>query len=332
MCPYLKYPLNLSLESVGGPLNESCKLEGMLETVRAREEDLQRSLDEVQQLAHGLREKIDFERSQPDLHPVIKLPSLLDEEIENGNDENDISGSSAALQEPATPPKIKNTSNSSEEIPLVESSDSSSVNTDVDLRPRLGSHDHHGVTVHSPAHSCPGLTDGVGIDGKYVDGPSPGLPCYRINTEDEFHGISLGFGCGTALFGERLLESQPGDADSLMALSFDDSLVEDANTVGGATVPLPSSNGIPIGESPPRNEYTLRSGSFDGINFRTGMSGHRGLSSARKKSSPSAPPRQVRMMSVHSGIGAARAAAARSSNPSQLTHRHFMPPPDKLHV
>ena len=303
----------------------------MLGSVRAREMELQRALDEVQQLAHGLRDKIEFERSQPDAHPVISLPKVLEEEMGNGNDENDISGSSSALQEPATPPKIKNTSHSTDEVPLVESSDDSSVVTDIGLRPRLGSHEHH-LAVHSPAHSCPGpMTDGIGVDGKYVDAPSPGLPCYRINTEDEFHGISLGFGCGTALFGERLLESHHGDADSLMALSFDDSLVEDANTVGGATVPLPSTNPIPHGESPPRNEFSLRTGSFDGINFRTGMSGHRGLSAARKKSSPSAPPRQVRMMSVHSGIGAARAAAARRASAAQIAPRtHYMPSPEKL--
>jgi hypothetical protein len=302
-------------------------------------------------------------------------------------------------QHPVTPPhhskKIKN-SFSSEEIPLVDSASDLEEEEESDPvmelqvhRARLGSHmtpeaQHHRITMaaHTTAHSwasalaCPTFNDVAGSshnnintninnnnnDYNSYDGPvTSGLPCYRVNDEDEFHGINLGFGCGTALFGERMLESHytnnniaasgggTGDAEnSLMALSFDENSVLDDEdedpeggnsiTVGGveptlgdisraaASVPAllaasrrsispvrnnnnnAAASGANSGPHSSPNSPTLRGGgSFDGINFRTGMSGHTGLNSiSKKKKAPNGrPATALPRMSEHRAMGSA---------------------------
>jgi hypothetical protein len=290
-------------------------------------------------------------------------------------------------QHPVTPPphskKIKN-SFSSEEIPLADSASDLEEEEESDPvmelqvhRARLGSHitpevQQHRIAMaaHTTAHSCasalacPSFNDvarsshnNINNDYNY-DGPATsGLPCYRVNDEDEFHGINLGFGCGTALFGERLLESHfannniaagggTGDAEnSLMALSFDNSVLdededpdgEDSIAVGveptlgdisraAASVPAllaasrrsispvrnnNNNNAAASGNSGPHsspNSPTLRGGgSFDGINFRTGMSGHTGLNSiSKKKKAPNGrPATALPRMSEHRAMGSA---------------------------
>ena len=133
----------------------------MLDSVRHREQELLRSLKEIQQLAHGLKNQIVYEREQATAHPIIALPKHLDEAIDNANDENDISG--PTMSDPVTPPKIKysHESHCSNEIALVESSDSSVIEFGR-LRARADSHDHKpstALTVPSPAHSCPTIAD-----------------------------------------------------------------------------------------------------------------------------------------------------------------------------
>jgi hypothetical protein len=303
-------------------LDEACKLEGMLETVRAKQQDLQRSLDEVQQLSNGLRDKIHFESKEPEVHPVIAHPRLIEEDMVTQNNENERSGPAAT--NPVTPPKIKQGTGSfsTDELALTGSAGSSGI---VDM----GIHGVHrprhpnAMTIHSSA-----LTN---MDRPYMGGPSTGLPSYRVNTEDEFHGITLGFGCGTSLFGERLIESQNlGDDDSLMALSFD-SFVDDAQTIGGVSSGATASShhamhGVSGDNHAP--ESPLRSGSFDGINFRTGMSGHRGLSQAKKKASPCAT-RELPKMSAHMGIGVGR-SARRVNSPAQHSPARYVPSPDRI--
>ena len=165
-----------------------------------------------------------------------------------------------------------------------------------------------------------------GLVQPFMDGEPAGLPRYRITNDDDLQGLPWSFGCGTGLFGERLIE-QDCDTNNVIAMSFDDSLVDGpgarnraanrslaARTIASAHWSSQQQEGGASG--------LLRSGgSFDGpINFRTGMSGHTGLNLSRKKSSPMSRPHQVRMMSEHRGIaaGGARAAGGTAATANEL--------------
>jgi hypothetical protein len=311
-------------------LEKSCQLEGMLESVIAKEQLLQKALDEIKRLRDGLRKKIATEQQQTPEHPIICAPKVLEEDT-LVSDENDLSAAIGA--HPSTPPKIsKSESSSPGALRLSQSTDS----TVVEAGDGVNTTQH----LHSPAHSCPMPTYVDPINRQFMEGPSTGLPSYRVNSDDDLHGLNLGFGCGSALFGERLID-RDRSSDQLMSLSFDDStFVDDNNTVGGRsrgtayTMPLPGPSHTLVGsESPGRPEsQVFQTGSFDGINFRTGMSGHRGLNQIRKKGSSSSPSarREVRMMSVHSGIGASRGTNRRAETQSNALGTRVLEPPDRI--
>jgi hypothetical protein len=324
---------------VGAALETSCQLEGMLESVILRERELQRQLLELQQLADGLRRKIDFEGRQPVVHPVIADVKALDGDI-MVNDENNVSASLSNLD---TPPKDSQSLGGIRPlIRLAASSDS----TEVEIR------DHHllnqGTFVSSPAHSCPMPSDTATMSQPFLVQRLNGLPPYRVESHEDLSGLAFGFGCGSALFGERLIEHHPNsrDTDSLMALSFDDSLVDDIPlTIGDNGRPHFSSNHtirlhgphtVLSNDSPTRPESSIRSASFDAepINFRTGMSGHSGLSQMKKKGSSPSQRRHVSLMSSHRGIAAAPrnipAARGTASQEPSIGPR-ILAPPDGVH-
>lgn len=299
---------------VGGPLEKSCQLEGMLQSVTRKQQELQKELDEVNRLVNGLGEKIKLEQEQPENHPVISAPKQTEPPLTAAgvNDEND---AAAAITHPATPPSAGKSDSLLESpvigLGLTESTDSTEVELgEHRLTPVYPQPLHNTLLLHSPAHSCP-MPDS-NLDQPFIDGQSTGLPRYRINSDDDIiglHGLNWGFGCGSALFGERLL----GDSENnVMALSFDESLVEDAEALGAqGRRAAPSA----------AQASSLRSGSFDGVNFRTGLSGHGGLTQARSKASPMSRPHQVRMMSEHRGIAHTRATPPQHGGSHVLKQR-----------
>lgn len=288
---------------VAGPLEKSCQYEGMLQSVLKKQEELQQQLDEINVLVHGLKDRILVEQDQPAEYPVITAPKAT-EDSRHSNDEND--ASSGLTSSPTTPTQQCDAS----PIPLQLTESSSS--TEVQLgNPRTPAQrtppaDQY---LHSPAHSCPmpGTTSSLlehGLPHPFMDGEPAGLPRYRVNTDDDLHGLQWSFGCGSALFGERLIE-QDCDTRNIMTLSFDDaSLVEGGQTHRNSSAHSIGARTTASAHHLSPGEPSLRSGSFDGpINFRTGMSGHTGLSLTRKKSSPLSRP-HIRMMSEHRGIAA----------------------------
>ena len=313
-------------------MEKSCQLEGMMESVISKEQELQKALDEIKRLRDGLRNKIEMEQQQTPEHPIICAPKVLEEDT-LVNDEND---ELALGAHPTTPPKMSISESSSPGgLRLSQSTDS----TAVEAGDRAYTTQHL-PSVHSPAHSCPMPTYVDPINRPLMEGPSTGLPSYRVYNDDDLHGLSIGFGCGSALFGERLLD-RDRSSDQLMSLSFDGSFADDNNTVGGRsrasthTMPLPGPSHTLVGSgSPGRPESPVfRTASFDnGVNFRTGMSGHRGLNQMRKKGSSSSPSarREVRMMSVHSGIGASRGTNRRAETQSNSLGTRVLTPPDRI--
>jgi hypothetical protein len=288
-------------------LERSCQLEGMLQSVLRKQEQLRKELEEVNGLVNGLREDISIEQEHPEEHPVISAPKR--EEEEDVHDENEVSR--AFFLNPSTPPMMANVDSSSPAgLHLTQSTDSTEVILGCPHTPAQNPHNH--ILLHSPAHSCPmpnsRLVDALGQP--YIDGEPAGLPRYRVNSDDEFHGLNWGFGCGTTLFGERLLEPD-SDAAGIMTLSFD-SLVDESATINSARATGSSSSSLAArtvtGAESHNNalvDNSLRSGSFDGINFRTGMSGHSGLNPHRKNARPMMRS-QMRMMSEHRGIASVR--------------------------
>jgi hypothetical protein len=297
---------------VGDPLEKTCRLEGMLESVQKRQQELQKELDQIYVLAKGLQNEIMLQLQEPESHPVITQSRTL--EGVKVNDEND---EIAGIKLPATPPGITELEYSPQVgIQLTQSSDSTAVELGeghVDPHtPRTPAHSYHNhILLHSSAPSCP-MPLNFGLEQPYFGSQSQGLPRYRVNSDDDLHGLTWGFGCGTALFGERLLEHD-ANTGNVMTLSFDDSLVDHAEAIGVAAsrarnMAWSVNSG---GESTNGGaDSSLQSGSFDGngVNFRTGMSGHRGLNQARKKTSPMSRYRQIPMMSAHRGVPAARGA------------------------
>lgn len=298
--------------AVGGPLETSCKYEGMLQSVQRKKQELERELSEINFLVHGLTERIDVERQNTPEYPVIteRKPS----QAEIGNDENDFA---AAPHSPTTPPQLHSNeaqwpvSNSSTEVHLGDPRTPSQ---------QIIPNEH---SLYSPPRSCPmpgsvpaqmaglhGTALTHGLVQPFIDGEPAGLPRYRVTNDDD-QGLPWSFGCGSTLFGERLIE-QECDTGNVMTLSFDDSLVNGplsrqravaSRSLAARTI---ASANLSTGDS-----LIQRGGSFDGpINFRTGMSGHTGLNLSRKKNGQMSRPHQVRMMSEHRGIAAGGARTA----------------------
>jgi Zinc finger, C3HC4 type (RING finger) len=336
------------LNTVGGPLEMSCKLEGMLQSVTRKQTELQEQLDEINRLARGLREKIVLEQSKPEQHPVIFPPRnahMIDGQLVIDASDNHC----ATVPEnsnPTTPTKYGTTNNSSPTTGGSGGNQSvlSDTSTHVELgAPRTpgppqssamgpflemehgsgsGSYAAYDQYVNSPAHSCPmpSVSATAHLSQPFIDGAPTGLPRYRVNSDDDMYGMGWAgaLGCGSTLFGERLLESSRHGSNSILsaagndilALSFDEhSLLDNASTRNRAMA-LAAAAGANTGSQ----DSPLRSGgSFDGVNFRTGMSGHSGVSQPKRNrnahhtglinaSSATLPRRQIRMMSEHRGV------------------------------
>jgi len=281
------------LVKVGGPLEKSCQYEGMLRSVLRKQEELKQELDKINSLVEGLKEKIQILQEDPPDYPVISSPKEI-EELQV-NDENDVN--SRVPNAPTTPTNQGPGDISSPVgLHLTESVSSTEVHLGADHLTPAQHTPPYAHYAHSPAHSCP--MPGSHLAQPFIDGEPAGLPRYRITSDEDIHGLPWTFGCGTTLFGERLIE-QECDTSNIMSLSFDDGLVDAAGRVAGRSLAART-----IAASGALSDGSLRSGSFDGpINFRTGMSGHTGLSLSRKKSSPMSRP-HIRMMSEHRGIAA----------------------------
>jgi hypothetical protein len=179
---------------------------------------------------------------------------------------------------------------------------------------------HSEQYLNSPAHSCPMPSAATPrLEHPYIDGTPSGLPRYRVNSDDDLYGLGWAgaLGCGSALFGERLLESSrhgtanilSASGNDILALSFDDNtLLAHASTRSRAAALVAASGATAMagggsGGGSGSIDSPLRSGgSFDGVNFRTGMSGHRGLSQPKRDRNSGGPRRQIRMMSEHRGV------------------------------
>ncbi len=287
----------------------------MLRSVLRKQDEFKRELDEINGLVEELKYKIQIEQENLPEHPIITPHEDIEEILIN--DEND--ATSRAPNAPTTPTNDDSVDASSPVgLRLTGSASSTEVNLGAEHLTPAQYTPPFETYAHSPAHSCP--MPGPHFSQPFIDGVTAGLPRYRITSDEDLHGLPWTFGCGTTLFGERLID-QECDARNIISLSFDDGLVDAVGRSARSSLVART-----IAANANLTDGTLRSGSFDGpINFRTGMSGHTGLSLSRKKSSPMSRP-HIRMMSEHRGI----AATARANQnlqqkraPGTLAYNNF---------
>lgn len=130
---------------------------------------------------------------------------------------------------------------------------------------------------------------------------SPGLPNYRTRQTSSFDESIFDYGCGVSILGSaRLFSAAPTHENSLTDAPHSPhrfrSMSSDAHE----------------GLQHPTN-------SFDAIDFRTGLSGHRGLNAshtAHGKWNHSPTPRSRLMMSEHRGIGRVRGPLQKLAAPN----------------
>jgi hypothetical protein len=348
---------------VGGPLETSCKLEGMLQSVTRKQLEVHSHLEEINRLARALREKIVLEQTNPEQHPIICPPKNA-----HLGDGRFLSRSNSHLftvldnSHPTTPTRHANDSSPTTGGSGGNQSTQSNTSTHVELgAPRTpgppqssvdgpflemghgsgsGSYAGFDQYVNSPAHSCPMPTVNAtaNLSQPFIDGTPAGLPRYRVNSDDDMYGMGWAgaLGCGSSLFGERLLESSRHGAgnilnaarNDILALSFDEHSLMDTSTTRNRAAVLAVAAAAHTG----LQDSPLRSGgSFDGVNFRTGMSGHSGVSQPKRNrnahhagmihsSGATLPRRQIRMMSEHRGV-----AHVRGTGPASGLKRRTTP-------
>lgn len=294
-------------------MEKSCQFEGMLWSVQQKREELERALKEIDGLVGGLKYKIQIEQMNDPEYPIITPPKVIEEPLVN--DENDVAATSALGDGRTTPKQQESSDPDSPTGTLSVASESSTeVNLGGLITPGNQMRSYTEVYSNSPAHSCPlpGTFENSDLLQPSIGSEPAGLPPYRI-ADDDATGLPWSFGCGTTLFGERLIQQ---DCVPSMAYSFDDTLVDSA--MAGRAAANRSLANRTVAANLAHGDLSLRSGSFDGpINFRTGMSGHTGLNVSRKKSGPVDRP-HIRMMSEHRGIAAVPAAHL----PRDTLHHH----------
>ena len=364
--------------TVGGPMENSCKMEGMLKSILEKERAMEKKLKKLKDLSEGLKKGIILEQDKPEEVPVISVPIHRQrEEVEPSASSAHDGNTAAAVSIQANlgtgqPPKTP-TRPTSSYLPRsprsagqdsVASVDSTVVN--LGMSPRTPSQrtqniaeDQQGDYVYSPAATCPlprtnTTSISPNLNQPFLDDDAPsstGVLRYRVNSEDnESSGLGLAgyLGCGTGLFGERLIESSDSRTRNSINRNSDifrmsqNALMQQANAerraaalAAVAAVGTSNLRGVGLLDDRPSGDYShsplRRGGSFDngaGVNFRTGMSGHSGLARTHQNldhpGSQQPRRRMVMNMSQHRG------AAQIRLGPRYTMQRRTSAPPDQL--
>lgn len=314
---------------MGGPIETVCRLEGLLGTIEGRGRDLQATLDENRQVEQSLLGQIRAEMQSQPSHPVItQVPDLDvwrhgvdsdsddDEDRTQGRNKENVVGlattptvTSEHHHHPAGYPRTPDSRRDSGSLSVPGSVDSIESRT---------------ANVHSQSP--------MSIDNADLQRPSA-IPVYRRTvSEDDID--QLVFGCGVAFLGDGssgLFSATPnilapfdstgaGDLRSEYRSTHNPSATSSSSSYSSTVLASRPRSATDHSSHPPHDYAapTLTS-SFDGIDFRTGMSGHRGLNHVANKSgsshySPTPRYRNMRLMSEHRGI--ARPLSSRRDSPT----------------
>ena len=300
-------------KTVGGPLDRSCQLEGTLTLVEQRKLHLQRQLEQVEQLSVRLKTEIEEVEAEGPTHPIITLPIAPDESKEERS--TSCPGTPTQGEEkPSTPTICESPTVVTEGDDGVELTHSPSTpGRDPSMPTTLGSPfsiDNADINGHFPRRLSTAEDGLLSIYQRIEDNDPPGI---------------VEVGCSSFLFGRICASDDDDDARQLIGLSFDDSEGSDVISPPRPPALPPSiSSNISMGSASPSQRPISsphRTSSFDTIDFRTGMSGHRALLSTRTADPRAVPQSRGRalMMSQHMGIGRIRgpiSARPRSTTPN----------------
>lgn len=305
--------LKFFLFIVGGPLDKCCRLEGMVATLSLRGYDLQKALDENRNFEADLKQSIEVERRSAPIHPIITEPAQHDE-ID-------------ALQKGSSDTLSQSENVGDEQLPLLPHSPREVIVTETDDSSGLELVRENRVKLYSDPPS-PNSIDNSEISN--LDATAPGMPRYRRNSDDDLNAFA--YGCGSALFGKDFLNF---GEEPRVGLSFD-SLDSSSGPRPQPRLPTSSSSSQPQRSSPVQQiqrqtqvsdfmsaATPILSSSFDAVDWRTGMSGHRGLSKTSPRANSTITRASIRMMSEHRGAGSVR--SSRQSN-SPTSSPSFGPP------
>lgn len=288
------------LVKVGAPHDRCCRLEGMAETLSLRGIDLQGALSENQQLEAHLKKQVAKESQHEPLEPIISEVPVENSDTELSRSNTAKLGSAGSVSDnplliPASP----------REVFLSEGNDLSGL-------------DLVGVTrLPLSPHSIDNS------ECNRTDANAPGMPRYRRNNDDDLNEFS--YGCGSSLFGKGFLNFE--DAEHGVGLSFDS--LDDVHQSRGShptqTDAVRTDQANTSSPSRPLQNQThltnfmataspMLSSSFDTVDWRTGLSGHRALSKTSPR--PTHLSRNVRLMSEHRGAGGSGRASSPSSSPA----------------
>jgi len=323
------------LVKVGGPMETSCKLEGMLQSVLGMQQETQRKLNEIKNLSMLLRKEVILEQDKPEEVPVI-TPSIHKKNVSVGTDGEDAGSAADDGAYPMTPTKgftqahghhspmagwngglvsVASADSTAVELggtdPRTPHHQSNIANPYAEKHPLASAYNRQQTQyTNSPARSCPTPSNhgtASHLDQPFLDDESYGFGVlrYRVNNDDEMSGMGWAglMGCGSSLFGERLVQSsQRGETNAagsifnsatngnreFLGLSLDEnSLIQNSNVQRRAAALAQAAGGSAIRrtiESSGSADSPLRrGGSFDGgVNFRGGYSNHGGLGRTRR--------------------------------------------------
>jgi hypothetical protein len=252
-----------------------------MDTVKTRGEELAKSLDENRQVEELLRLHVEQAQAKDPTHPVVSEPPLPVR----------LADAPTTPEGPSTPTEMTLHPPYTPRPDLVTKHHPHSFHT-----PQTQTH----PTPHSPASID--NSDMFSAMGGFSLMPGPVMPRYgssgSYEEQENYYSTSgTGFGCGVGF----IVEEEEGTAP----VHFRHTAVRldrpRSATVHDASTWAPN-----------------LAGSFDAVDFRTGLSGHRGLSHGRRKPGMSPQPRsQIRMMGEHRGLATFRMAAARHQAPDQ---------------
>lgn len=277
-------------------------MEGLLDTIESRGRDLQSTLDENRQIEASLRGQINSELEKEPCHPVIV--ELPDHALSSNSRDSD---SSQPLTPTGDDRHKENASLRTPDKSMRINRDSSLELPGQDGSPASALSDNNGGyrSGNRPSPACPRSPSSI----DNADIARSGIPGYRrAVSEDDLDSLSIG--CGVALMGQGSglwgTGPEPWEGGTNPGLLRSGEQPQHPSSDDGnpstRVRPRTMTDSLMMHATP-----TLTS-SFDGIDFRTGLSGHRGLSNAAKPGhSPTPHGRQVRfMMSQHCGIGRVR--------------------------
>jgi hypothetical protein len=310
-------------------------LEGLLNTVLGRGEDLQKTLDDNRQIERGLQRQLEVAMAAEPSHPIISHLPRNDVDDDNDDDDHhhskvdDDNNNNTDCKLPASAshdPEDSHTNNPHQTTPTTLVQTPERTVTEVFHTPQQRSVIDHDLSSTSP--KSPNSIDNSDI------GIGPYMPHYRECGSHDDNNSSVGggrivdFGCasvlleeGAELFGENVgsssgrggivagdrsvrstgardRRSDNGGSSNRNRSSSIELLGQRSSSQAGAASSSSSSSHQHHNHPAP----TLTA-SFDNIDFRTGLSGRRALTTAHLHSSPKPNKRHIRMMGEHRGLG-----------------------------